>query len=52
MHIILLTVLHASLLYIELMASDRVSKREILSLEDDLPSWRTVLDTPVTSGIL
>lgn len=29
----------------ELVANDRLSKREIMRLEEDLPLWRTVLDT-------
>ena len=29
----------------ELIAADRLAKREILKLEEDLPQWQTVLDT-------
>ena len=29
----------------ELIAADRLAKREILKLEEDLPHWQTVLDT-------
>ena len=32
------------------MAADRQAKEEILKLEEELPSWRTLIDAGSSSG--
>ena len=36
----------------ELVAIDRHAKKEIMRLEEELPDWRTIIDTGNTPGNL
>ena len=34
----------------ELIAADHYAKREIMKLEEELPKWRTIIDTGAPPG--
>lgn len=38
------------LVFPELVVIDRHAKREIMKLEEELPNWRTIIDTGTTPG--